>query len=79
VINRGMISGKVSIVGSQSAGAAGMTVGSVRNFGGNIVGRAGVLGNVPFLVNPGLNTVLPSTGVITRSVTVEPAGGTLHL
>jgi hypothetical protein len=79
VINRGVISGKVSILGSQSAGAAGMTAGSVRNLGGNIVGRAGVLGNVPFLANPGMNTVLPSTGVITRSVTVEPAGGTLHL
>lgn len=79
VINSGVISGSVAIVGSRSAAGVGMTAGSVRNHGGALVGSANVTGGVPTLANPGMSVTLPSTGVITRSITVGPALGVVNM
>ena len=72
VINQGVITGVVTIVGTSSAAAPGMTSGSVRNLGGAITGAAGVAGNTPFAANAGYTYTIPSTGVVNQSVTVVP-------
>ena len=71
LINHGVVSGKVSIVGNGSVVSAGMTAGSVRNMSA-LVGSAGVSAGVPTVANPGYDVKLPSTGLISNTVTVLP-------
>ena len=72
VINRGVITGKIAIVGNAAVAGPGMTSNSVIAAGGAIVGAASVTAGVPAAANPGYNVTLPSTGVISHSVTVLP-------
>ena len=71
VINHGVLTGTVAIVGNATAAGAGMTSGSVRNMGA-LVGAAAVTANVPTVANPGYTVPMPSTGVVNHSVTIVP-------
>ena len=82
VINRGEIgaTGKVMIIGNQSAAGPVMTMGSARvSRGGSLAGTAGVAANVPSAVNAGPTVPMPATGIINNSVTVGPALTVLNM
>ncbi|WP_198088567.1 hypothetical protein [Variovorax sp. E3] len=79
VINRGVISGTVTIAGNRSVAGMGATTGSVRTAGGVLAGAAGVTGNTPWAASAGYTVTAPSVGVVNRSVTVGPAVTVLNM